>query len=102
MSARLRREHPGWIVIHRADLTTLETRQHEGMPVTSVERSVMDLLSTAHRTDIARKAISDALREGLLTTAQARSLRKRVNHPTHGLSLSTKGSRVKANESATS
>lgn len=102
MSARLRREHPEWIMIHRADLTPQEISRHEGIPVTSVERSVMDVLSTTHRTDIARQAITDALREGLLTGAQASSLRKRVNHPVHGLSHSTNGSRVKAHESATS
>jgi hypothetical protein len=44
----------------------IATGQHEGMPVTSVERSVMDVLSTTHRADIAQKAIADALREGLL------------------------------------
>lgn len=102
MSARLRREHPEWIMIHRADLTPQEVGRHEGIPVTSVERSVMDVLSTTHRTDIARQAITDALREGLLTAAQASSLRKRVNHPVHGLSHSINGSRVKAHESATS
>jgi predicted transcriptional regulator of viral defense system len=102
MSARLRRERPEWIVIHRADLTPQEVSRHERIPVTSVERSVMDVLSTTHRSDIARQAITDALREGLLTAAQASSLRNRVNRSAHGLSLSTNGSRVKANESATS
>lgn len=102
MSARLRRERPEWIMIHRADLTPQEISRHEGIPVTSVERSVVDVLSTTHRTDIARQAITDAIREGLLTAAQANGLRKRVNHSAHGLLVSTNGSRVKANESATS
>jgi predicted transcriptional regulator of viral defense system len=102
MSARLRREHPEWITIHRADLTPEEISQHEGMPVTSVERSVMDVLSTTHRADIAQKAIADALREGLLSAAQASGLRKRVSRSVHGLSLVTNGSRVKSNDSSTS
>ena len=89
-------------MIHRADLTLREISQHEGMPVTSVERSVMDVLSTTHRADIAQKAIADALREGLLNAAQASGLRKRVSRSTHGLSLVTNGSRVKSNESAAS
>jgi predicted transcriptional regulator of viral defense system len=89
MSARLRREHPEWIVIHRANLSPKEISQHEGMPVTSVERSVMDVFSTTHRADIARLAITDARRTGLLTAAQASSLRRRVNHAVHGLSPST-------------
>jgi hypothetical protein len=100
MSARLRREHPKWIVIYRADLTPQEISQHEGMPVTSIERSVMDVLSTTHRTDIARLAIADALRTGLLTAAQANGLRRRVNHPVHGLSLRKDENRVKSNKSA--
>jgi hypothetical protein len=78
MSARLRREHPEWIVIHRADLTPQEISQHEGMPVTSVERSVMDVLSTTHRADIAQKAIKDALRAGLLNVHQGSRLRRLV------------------------
>jgi len=44
-STRLRREHPAWIVIHRAELTPQEIGEHEGMPVTTVERSIMDVLS---------------------------------------------------------
>jgi predicted transcriptional regulator of viral defense system len=84
MLARLRREHPEWIVIHRADLTPQEIIQHEGMPVTSVERSVMDVLSATHWTDIARQAIADALREGRLNAAQASGLRKRVSRSAHG------------------
>jgi predicted transcriptional regulator of viral defense system len=100
MSARLRREHPEWIVIHRANLSPQEISRHEGMPITSVERSVMDVFSTTHRTDIARLAIADALRTGLLTAAQANGLRRRVNHPVYGLSLVEDGSRVKSNKSA--
>jgi hypothetical protein len=72
------------------------------MPVTSVERSVMDVFTTTHRADIAQKAIVDALREGLLNMAQASGLRKRVSRSTHGLSLVKNGSRVKSNDAATS
>ena len=100
-SARLRREHPEWIVIHRADLTPREISQHEGMPVTTVGRSVMDVLSTTHKTNIARQAITDALRKGLLNTAQAGDLRKLVGRAAHGLSLSANGSKVKVYETAT-
>jgi predicted transcriptional regulator of viral defense system len=85
MSARLRREHPEWIVVHRANLSPQEINRHEGMPVTSVDRSVMDVFSTTHRADIVRVAITDARRTGLLIAAQASSLRRRVNHAVHGL-----------------
>lgn len=97
-SARLRREHPAWIVIHRAELTPQEIGEHEGMPVTTVERSIMDVLSETHRTEIARQAITDALREGLLNTTQAGDLRKLVSRAARDPSLSLNGSRVKAYE----
>ena len=92
MSARLRREHPEWILIHRADLTPQEISLHEGMPVTSVERSVMDVFSTTHRADIARQAITDALRAGLLNVPQGSRLRRLINRSAHEPSLSTKRS----------
>jgi predicted transcriptional regulator of viral defense system len=98
--ARLRRKHPEWIVIHRADLTPAEIGQHEGIPVTTVERSIMDVLSKTHRTDIARQAITDALREGLLSITQAGDLRKLVNRAVQGLSLSANGNKVKVYEAA--
>jgi predicted transcriptional regulator of viral defense system len=94
-SARLRRKHPEWIMIHRADLTAQEVSQHEGMLVTTVARSIMDVLSTTHRTDIVRQAITDALREGLLSSTQAGSLRKLVNRSTHIVPSSTMGTTVK-------
>jgi predicted transcriptional regulator of viral defense system len=94
-SARLRRKHPEWIMIHRADLTAEEVSQYEGMPVTIVERSIMDVLSTTHRTDVAMQAITDALREGLLSSDQAGSLRNRVSRSTHSVPLSTMGTTVK-------
>lgn len=90
MSARLRREHPEWIVIHRADLTPQEISQHEGMPLTSVERSVMDVLATTHRADIARRAITDALRGGLLNVPQGSRLRRLITRSALEHSLSTK------------
>src|ERR1039457_5193499 len=77
VSARMRRVPPKWIEIHRADLATDDIQLHEGMPVTTVERSILDVLATTHRSDFAREAITDALRKGLLNPAQAGALRKR-------------------------
>jgi predicted transcriptional regulator of viral defense system len=100
-SARLRRKHPEWIMIHRADLAEEEVIQHEGIPVTTVERSITDVLSTTHRTDIARKAITDALREGLLNSAQAGSLRKLVNRSARSVSSLTDGRTAKVGHGST-
>jgi len=102
VSARMRRVHPKWIEIHRADLATDDIQLHEGMPVTTVERSILDVLATSHRSDFAREAITDALRKGLLNPAQAGALRKRLNRSASATTISTTASKVKANESSAS
>ena len=66
-SARWRRKCPAWVAIHRANLSPQDIGEHEGLPVTTVSRSIMDVLLATHRTDVARQSVSDALREGLLT-----------------------------------
>lgn len=101
MSVRLRRERPEWITIHRADIAAPEIHFHEGLPVTTVERSILDVLSTSRRTEIARQAISEALREGLLNAAQAAALRKQVNRVVHALTAPTNERQVTADESST-
>jgi predicted transcriptional regulator of viral defense system len=97
-SARLRRKRPAWITIHRADLIDEDISQHEGIPVTSVERSILDVQSTTQRTNVARQAINEALREGLLSSTQAGNLRKRINRAAHRLLSSTTEGQVRANE----
>ncbi len=77
-SARFRRERPDWIEIHQGDLTDNEVGQHEGIPVTTVSRSILDVLSTTHRKDVVQEAIKQALREGLLNNVEATGLRKMV------------------------
>ncbi len=77
-SARLRRVCPGWIAIHRANLAPEEIGEHEGMPVTTVERSIMDVLTATHGTDFARRSVTDALREGLVSKAAANRLRRSI------------------------
>jgi len=93
-SARLRRERPEWITVHRADLTEKEVGQHEGIPLTTVSRSITDVLSTTHRTDIVRQAITQALRDGLLNSAQATGLRRIISSTAESPSLSTDGNKV--------
>lgn len=77
--ARLRREKPGWIVIHRSGLAPGEVTEHEAMPVTSPGRTIMDVLEATRRADLARQAITDARREGFLNSEQTTRLRKQVN-----------------------
>ncbi len=83
--ARLRRQKPGWIAIHRADMAPSDVSEHEGMPVTSPKRAIIDILRASHRVDFARQAITDARREGLLSSEQAARLRQQINRYTHQL-----------------
>jgi predicted transcriptional regulator of viral defense system len=101
-SARLRRERPEWITIHQADLAEEEVDQNEGIPVTTVARSIMDVLSTTHRTEIARQAVTEALRGGLLNSTEATKLRKIIGRTAPSLSRPTDGNKATAHESTTS
>jgi len=83
--ARLRRGKPSWIVIHRADLAPQDMTEHEGIPVTSVERTITDTLATTQRTDLARQAIADARREGYLDKEQEARLRRALDRYSHNL-----------------
>jgi predicted transcriptional regulator of viral defense system len=89
-SARFRREFPTWVTIHRADLTEQEIGLYEGIPVTTVSRSISDVLSTTHRTDVARQAITEALRDGLLNSDQAKELRKLIKSTEDAPSATTR------------
>ena len=101
-SARLRRKCPEWVAIHKANLSLEELGEHEGLPVTTVSRSIMDVLLATHRTDVARQSVSNAVREGLLNRAESRSLRRSISRSILAPSPSTNGSQVKVYEAATS
>jgi predicted transcriptional regulator of viral defense system len=53
--ARLRREKPKWIVINRGDLPSRDVTTHEGLPVTTMAKSVMGLMATTGRLYLARQ-----------------------------------------------
>src|SRR5208337_1225365 len=69
--ARLRRQHPKWIVIHRGELRPTDVTAHEGLPVTSIEKTVVDVLTETGRLELVRQAITDARREGYISAAEA-------------------------------
>jgi predicted transcriptional regulator of viral defense system len=78
-TARLRRRWPKGVVVHRAELAGSEVTVHEGIPVTTIVRTVADLISTRARVDLVRQAVGDARREGLIDAATSRRLRREVD-----------------------
>ncbi|GGG62726.1 hypothetical protein GCM10011585_00200 [Edaphobacter dinghuensis] len=85
VTARLRRERPKWITIHHAGITPGEINEYEGIPVTSVERTIVDVLQSTKRVDVARQAIADATKKGLLKPADAKGLNTMANKWAHGV-----------------
>jgi predicted transcriptional regulator of viral defense system len=77
-SSRLRRETPKPIVVHREELAAEEIVIHEGIPVTSVARTVADLLASGARIDLVSQAVSDARREGFIQDREATRLRRLI------------------------
>jgi predicted transcriptional regulator of viral defense system len=77
-AARLRRQKPKGIIVHHEDLRTEDITVHEGMPITTIARTVADLLKSGERIDLIRQAISDARRGGFIQASEAKQLRRRV------------------------
>jgi predicted transcriptional regulator of viral defense system len=84
-NARLRRVRPKWVVIHHADLQENEVTIHEGLPLTTVGRTVQDVLASTGQVGIVRQAILGARREGYINSAEAQRLNRRVNIYVHSL-----------------
>lgn len=77
-SARLRRRKPKGVVIHHGDFGPNDVMIHEGLPLTTVDKTIADLLESGGRTDLMRQAVSDARREGYVNNAEAARLRRRI------------------------
>lgn len=78
-TARLRRQKPKGVVVHREDLSSQDITIREGIPLTTVERTITDLLRSGERMDLIRQAISGARREGFIDETGTRRLRRRVD-----------------------
>lgn len=78
-SARLRRQKPKGVVVHREDLTPEDISVQDGIPLTTITKTVADLLSSGARMDLVRQAISGARREGFIGDAETRKLRRKVD-----------------------
>lgn len=78
---RVRRDVPSHLVLHHADLAMDDVELFEGIPATTPRRSIEDCHRTHLGPELLRQAISDAEREGHLTPAEARDLRRALSTP---------------------
>ena len=75
---RIRRDVPAHLAVHHADLTDNEVTLFEGIPCTSVVRTIEDCSRAHMGPALLRQALDDAGREGFLSPAEAADLRERV------------------------
>ncbi|WP_396213083.1 type IV toxin-antitoxin system AbiEi family antitoxin domain-containing protein [Gemmatimonas sp.] len=74
MDARLRRELPRHLTIHRATLQPAEVKKVDGILVTTPERSLRDAAAAHLGRSLLRQAIEDGARSGHLIPSQAQRL----------------------------
>jgi predicted transcriptional regulator of viral defense system len=94
-TARLRRRRPKWVEIHRADLRSSDIETREGLPVTTVEKTILQIMEETGRVGLARGALRDARKEGYITSDKARALTLHLNRYAHA-SAGRKANAVKA------
>ena len=82
-SARLRRRRPKWVEIHRADLRASDIVNRKGLPVTTIEKAIPDLLEETGRVGLARGALKDARKQGYISAEKASALTRRLNRYVH-------------------
>ncbi|MBV8370481.1 MAG: type IV toxin-antitoxin system AbiEi family antitoxin domain-containing protein [Candidatus Eremiobacteraeota bacterium] len=76
-TVRLRRDVPRWIKLHKAPLPERDIDESHGLRLTSVERTISDVLQSG-RHDLALRAANDAVRSGALTKRRSRNLMREV------------------------
>lgn len=79
---RVRREVPKHLAIHNAGLSEDEIDLVEGIPTTTVRRTIEDCHRANLGPTLLRQAINEAVREGHLESAEAEDLRAMVEEGT--------------------
>lgn len=77
--ARLRRNKVRGVVLHRREIKAAEITTLQGLPLTTVERTVADLIEAGARIDLIKQLIDDARREGFTTVTETRRLRRGID-----------------------
>jgi predicted transcriptional regulator of viral defense system len=80
-SFRIRRQAPRHLVVHHADLPEADRGSYEGIPVTTVARTIRDCYEARLGVEVLDRAILDAQREGLLNRQDAEQIRNELQIP---------------------
>jgi predicted transcriptional regulator of viral defense system len=77
-ATRFRRKQPKSVVLHAGELQDTDIQMIEALPVTTIPKTISDLVKAGARSDLSSQAISDAKREGFIDEREARRLRRFV------------------------
>ncbi|HEX7241755.1 MAG TPA: type IV toxin-antitoxin system AbiEi family antitoxin domain-containing protein [Longimicrobiaceae bacterium] len=80
-SFRIRRQIPRHLAVHHANLSDSDRDSYEGIPVTSVVRTIRDCREARLGVEVLDRAILDAQREGLLNQRDAEQIRDELQIP---------------------
>jgi predicted transcriptional regulator of viral defense system len=75
---RVQRSIPGYLVVHRADLTPAHVTALEGMPIVTPERAIRDGIASHLGPELLGQAVTDGVRSGRLTRAAADQLQREL------------------------
>ena len=75
---RVRRDIPGHLVVHHAELLDDEVTVFEGIPTTTVRRTIEDCHRAHLGPALLRQALDDAKREGHLSPGEVTELRRQI------------------------
>ena len=78
---RVRRAIPGRFSLHQADLAEAERTLYEGIPVTTVPRTVLDCRRASVAGETLEQALAGAQRKGLIQASEKAALRTELDLP---------------------
>jgi predicted transcriptional regulator of viral defense system len=78
---RIKRATPPAYEIHHAELKPDETTWRDGLPLTTVERTIRDCHQTHLRRGLLEQALDQARARGLINATTERKLRKEITEP---------------------
>jgi hypothetical protein len=71
------------VEIHRADLRASDIVNREGLPVTTIEKTISQLVEETGRVGLARGALKDARKQGYISAEKTSALTRRLNRYAH-------------------